>query len=105
MDRPGQGDDPLSQPAGTPAGTTDRTGHIWGELVWYGLFDEGFGPAPEAQTRVEAAWTDPAGKTRALSPRLVSPGVYEVDSIGLSRIVSALNRGEDWNGRAIDAPT
>lgn len=34
-----------------------------------------------------------------------SAGVYEVDSIGLSRIVSALNRGEDWNGRAIDAPT
>ncbi|MBM3677039.1 MAG: bifunctional homocysteine S-methyltransferase/methylenetetrahydrofolate reductase, partial [Actinobacteria bacterium] len=32
-------------------------------------------------------------------------GVYEVDALGLCRIVSQLNRGEDWNGRAIDAPT
>jgi methionine synthase / methylenetetrahydrofolate reductase (NADH) len=34
-----------------------------------------------------------------------SGGVYQVDSIGLSRLVSQLNRGEDVNGRAIDAPT
>jgi homocysteine S-methyltransferase len=34
-----------------------------------------------------------------------SRGVYEVDSIGLSRIVSQLNRGEDYNGKSIDAPT
>jgi homocysteine S-methyltransferase len=34
-----------------------------------------------------------------------SAGVYEVDSIGLVRIMERLNRGEDWNGRAIDAPT
>ena len=27
-----------------PAGR-DRTGHIWGELVKYGLFDDGFGPS------------------------------------------------------------
>ena len=32
-------------------------------------------------------------------------GVYQVDSIGLSRLVSQLNRGEDVNGRSIDAPT
>ncbi len=32
-------------------------------------------------------------------------GVYEVDSIGLTRLVAALNRGEDYHGRAIDAPT
>ena len=32
-------------------------------------------------------------------------GVYQVDSIGLLRLVSQLNRGEDVNGRAIDAPT
>jgi homocysteine S-methyltransferase len=31
--------------------------------------------------------------------------VYEVDSIGICRIVSQLNAGVDWNGRAIDAPT
>jgi homocysteine S-methyltransferase len=34
-----------------------------------------------------------------------SQGVYEVDSIGLARIVSRLNAGEDFNGKAIDAPT
>lgn len=34
-----------------------------------------------------------------------SRGVYEIDSIGLTRLVSSLNRGEDFNGRPIDAPT
>ena len=26
----------------------DRTGHIWGELVKYGFFDEGLGPSSDA---------------------------------------------------------
>jgi methionine synthase / methylenetetrahydrofolate reductase(NADPH) len=34
-----------------------------------------------------------------------SRGVYEVDSIGLSQVVSKLNHGEDYNGKGIDAPT
>jgi homocysteine S-methyltransferase len=34
-----------------------------------------------------------------------SRGVYEVDSIGLVQIVGRLNRGEDYAGKAIDAPT
>ena len=34
-----------------------------------------------------------------------SRGVYEIDAIGLTRLISALNRGEDFNGRPIDAPT
>ena len=34
-----------------------------------------------------------------------SRGVYEVDSIGLVQILSALNHGEDYLGKAIDAPT
>jgi homocysteine S-methyltransferase len=34
-----------------------------------------------------------------------SRGVYEVDSIGLSKIVTRLNHGEDYNGKGIDAPT
>jgi len=34
-----------------------------------------------------------------------SQGVYELDSIGLTRLISQLNRGEDYNGRPIDAPT
>jgi homocysteine S-methyltransferase len=32
-------------------------------------------------------------------------GVYEVDAIGLTRLVAGLNRGEDYHGRGIDAPT
>jgi homocysteine S-methyltransferase len=32
-------------------------------------------------------------------------GVYEVDSIGLSRVIARMNAGEDFNGREIDAPT
>jgi methionine synthase / methylenetetrahydrofolate reductase(NADPH) len=34
-----------------------------------------------------------------------SHGVYEVDSIGLVQMIARLNRGEDYNGKAIDAPT
>jgi len=34
-----------------------------------------------------------------------SRGVYEVDAIGLTRLLTNLNRGEDFNGRPIDAPT
>jgi homocysteine S-methyltransferase len=32
-------------------------------------------------------------------------GVYEVDSIGLVELMTKLNRGEDFHGRTIDAPT
>ena len=31
--------------------------------------------------------------------------VYDVDSIGLVELMAQLNRGEDFHGRAIDAPT
>src|SRR5919201_222686 len=34
-----------------------------------------------------------------------SSGVYEVDAIGLTALVSRLNEGEDYSGKAIDAPT
>jgi homocysteine S-methyltransferase len=34
-----------------------------------------------------------------------SQGVYQIDSIGLTELITRLNRGEDWSGRAIDAPT
>lgn len=34
-----------------------------------------------------------------------SRGVYEVDSIGLVQLLSALNRGEDYVGKTLDAPT
>jgi homocysteine S-methyltransferase len=32
-------------------------------------------------------------------------GIYEVDAIGLTELITRLNRGEDFNGRTIDAPT
>jgi homocysteine S-methyltransferase len=32
-------------------------------------------------------------------------GVYEVDAIGLVEVISSLNRGVDYTGRTIDAPT
>ena len=32
-------------------------------------------------------------------------GVYDFDAIGLTRLITGLNRGEDFHGRAIDAPT
>jgi len=35
-------------------GGADRTGHIWGELVHYGFFDEGFGPSHATPWRVGA---------------------------------------------------
>lgn len=34
-----------------------------------------------------------------------SQGVYEVDAIGLVDVIARLNQGEDYYGRAIDAPT
>ncbi len=34
-----------------------------------------------------------------------SRGVYELDSVGLTSLVSRLNAGEDYNGKAIDGPT
>jgi methionine synthase / methylenetetrahydrofolate reductase(NADPH) len=34
-----------------------------------------------------------------------SRGVYEVDAVGLVELIAKLNRGENYNGRAIDAPT
>ncbi len=34
-----------------------------------------------------------------------SRGVFEVDSIGLVQMISRLNQGEDYVGKAIDAPT
>src|ERR1043165_1998833 len=35
-------------------GMRDRTGHIWGELVQYGFFDDGFGPSHATPWRAGA---------------------------------------------------
>ncbi|MGZ4430393.1 MAG: bifunctional homocysteine S-methyltransferase/methylenetetrahydrofolate reductase [Gaiellales bacterium] len=34
-----------------------------------------------------------------------SDGVYQVDAIGLTRILASMNQGVDFSGKAIDAPT
>ena len=34
-----------------------------------------------------------------------SSGVYEIDAIGLTALLSRLNEGDDYSGKAIDAPT
>jgi methionine synthase I (cobalamin-dependent)/5,10-methylenetetrahydrofolate reductase len=34
-----------------------------------------------------------------------SDGVYQVDAIGLTEVIAALNRGVDYSGKSIDAPT
>ena len=34
-----------------------------------------------------------------------SSGVYEVDAVGLTEMLSRLNRGEDYSGKTIDSPT
>jgi len=34
-----------------------------------------------------------------------SSGIFEIDAIGLTKLMAQLNRGEDFNGRPIDAPT
>lgn len=70
------------------------------------VFDEGFAPAPETETVVEATWTDPSGRSRVLSPRLLSPGVYAVELTGLAagghRLrASARVRGRPWGEDAI----
>jgi len=43
------------------AGSRDRTGHIWGELVKYGMFDDGFGPSKATP------WRAGANETTAIS--------------------------------------
>jgi len=45
------------------------------------------------------------GDPPAIGDYAGSAGVYEIDSVGLCRVLARLNDGEDWNGRSIDAPT
>ena len=42
-------------------GATDRTGHIWGDLVKYGFFDDGFGPSTATPWRAGANETTTIG--------------------------------------------
>jgi methionine synthase / methylenetetrahydrofolate reductase(NADPH) len=66
-----------------------------------GLESQLFGAHAEGVRNVLAVTGDPpeAGDYPGAS------GVYEVDSIGLARIITRMNAGEDFNGAEIDAPT
>jgi methionine synthase / methylenetetrahydrofolate reductase(NADPH) len=66
-----------------------------------GLESQLFGAHSEGVRNVLAVTGDPP----EVGDYPGSRGVYEVDSIGLTQLISRLNRGEDSNGRAIDAPT
>ena len=60
-----------------PAGR-DRTGHIWGELVKYGMFDDGFGPSKAAPWRAGANETTTIGFSHdvKIGGRDVAAGTY-----------------------------
>jgi methionine synthase I (cobalamin-dependent) len=61
------------------------------------------GTHAEGVRNVLAVTGDPPEAANVPGP--TSGGVYEVDSIGLTELITSLNRGEDVNGRSIDAPT
>lgn len=65
------------------------------------VFDEGFGPAPAADTRVSASWTGPDGKAREVAARETEPGSYAIELLGLAPgthkvRASARVRGRAW---------
>ena len=67
------------------------------------VFDEGFGPASAADTRVSVSWTGPDGKPREVAARETEPGAYAIELTGLSpgshRVrATARVRGRPWGG-------
>lgn len=65
------------------------------------VFDEGFGPAPAADTRVSVVWTGPDGRAREVAARQTEPGTYAVELLGLAPgshkvRASARVRGRAW---------
>jgi len=65
------------------------------------VFDEGFGPAPAADTRLSVTWTGPEGRAREVPARESEPGVYSIELTGLAPgahkvRASARVRGLPW---------
>jgi hypothetical protein len=65
------------------------------------VFDEGFGPASAADTRLSVTWTGPDGRAREVAARNTEPGVYSIELTGLAAgphkvRASARVRGRDW---------
>lgn len=82
------------------------------------VFDEGFGPAPAAQTQLSATWTEPGGASKAVTARETEPGSWQLELTGLkpgqhklraSAVVRGKPWGEDkvefrWDGPSADVP-
>jgi uncharacterized membrane protein len=65
------------------------------------VFDEGFGPASAADTRLSVNWTGPDGRAREVAARETEPGVYAIELTGLTPgahkvRASARVRGRNW---------
>jgi len=65
------------------------------------VFDEGFGPASAADTRLSVTWTGPDGRPRETAARETEPGVYSIELTGLTPgthkvRASARVRGRPW---------
>jgi len=65
------------------------------------VFDEGFGPASAADTRLSVTWTGPDGKAREAPARETEPGAYAIELTGLvpgaQKVrASARVRGRPW---------
>lgn len=82
------------------------------------VFDEGFGPAPSAQTQVSVIWTEPSGQARPVTARETEAGSWQLELTGLkpglhklraSASVRGKPWGEDkaefrWDGPSAEAP-
>jgi homocysteine S-methyltransferase len=71
------------------------------DLTIMGLESQLFGAHSEGVRNILAVTGDPP----EVGDYPGSGGVFELDAIGLTSLMSRLNRGEDYNGRPIDAPT
>jgi homocysteine S-methyltransferase len=71
------------------------------DMTVMGLESVLFGAHAAGVRNVLALTGDPPG----IGDHPDSRGVFELDSVGLTSLISGLNRGEDANGRPIDAPT
>ncbi len=65
------------------------------------VFDEGFGPASPADTRLSVTWTGPDGRPREAAARETEPGAYAIELTGLipgaQKVrASARVRGRPW---------
>jgi uncharacterized membrane protein len=70
------------------------------------VFDDSFGPALAADTRLSVTWTAPDGRVRDVAARETEPGAYAIELTGLTpgshRVrASAFVRGRAWGSDEI----